>query len=160
MSTETNGKAATPAERWAIVDLFGRLRYAGRISQVRQFGEDMCRIEVPSVDGRPGFGKDVGGKAIFEITDVTEEIVLAWLRHQRLEAVPSYQLALPPGAVPPDAEEVGPTAGARSFPGASPACPTCGNFECTCPDDDDGEEDYGDDEDDHARVNHDDGEPA
>lgn len=92
-------------ERWAIVDLFGHTRLAGRVSEVQQYGTSMCRIEVPAVDERPGFTRDVGGAAIFGMTDVNQELAVAFTRAQRTAPVQAYELKmLPAAAEPPDAE--------------------------------------------------------
>jgi hypothetical protein len=94
-------------ERWAIIDLFGHTRLAGRVSEVQQFGTSMCRIEVPEVDGRPGFTRDVGGTAIFGMTDVSEDLAVAFTRQQRTAPVQAYELKmLPAAAEPPDADLV------------------------------------------------------
>lgn len=114
------------SERWAIIDLFGHTRLAGRVSEVQQFGTSMCRIEVPEVDGRPGFTRDVGGAAIFGMTDVSEGLAVAFTRAQRTAPVQAYELALPPMARkedPQDAEVV------RDHPGV---CVDCGRVECLC----------------------------
>lgn len=96
------------SERWAIIDLFGHTRLAGRVSEVQQFGTSMCRIEVPEVDGRPGFTRDVGGAAIFGMTDVSEDLAVAFTRAQRTAPVQPYELKMLASATqPPDAELVG-----------------------------------------------------
>lgn len=37
--------------KWGIVELMGRRRSAGRITEERGFGVTMCRVEVPHGDG-------------------------------------------------------------------------------------------------------------
>src|SRR4029077_10618064 len=46
---------------WAIVELFGHVRLAGQVSQVEQYGSTMLRLDVPEVDGHPGFTSFKGG---------------------------------------------------------------------------------------------------
>jgi len=108
------------AERWAIVDLFGHTRLAGRVTEVQQFGATMCRIEVPAVDGHPGFTRDAGGASIFAITDITEELAVGFTRAQQPRPVQRYELAMLPPAPATDAEVV------------KPVCADCETEPCFC----------------------------
>lgn len=106
------------------------------MSEVQQFGTSMCRIEVPEVDGRPGFTRDVGGDAIFGMTYVSQELAVSFTQAQRTAPVQPYELALPPMTrkeEPQDAEVV------KDHPGT---CVDCDRVECVCNDevlDEDGE---------------------
>lgn len=109
------------AERWVIVDFFGHQCFAGKVSEVQQFGSVMGRLEIPSVDGRPGFTKDFGGASVFQMTDVTEEVAVAFTRGQRPAPVQRYELAMLPAAEPPpDAELI------------KPVCADCETEPCFC----------------------------
>lgn len=60
-------------ERWAIVEIMGHHRIAGRISQVEEFGAVLLRVEVPDPDG--GFStEDYGGSAIYRLRHCSEEM--------------------------------------------------------------------------------------
>jgi len=43
-------------ELWAVVELFGHQRIAGKISE-HNLGGTFVRVDVPSVGGRPAFTK-------------------------------------------------------------------------------------------------------
>jgi hypothetical protein len=61
---------------WAIVSLFGHTQLAGRVSEVQRFGETLALVEVPLEDG--SFRREyVGGKAIFRVSECTEEVARA-----------------------------------------------------------------------------------
>lgn len=53
-------------DRWGVVELFGHVTLAGRLSEVEQFGTNMLRIEVPIGDGF--VAKDQGPASIYGIT--------------------------------------------------------------------------------------------
>jgi hypothetical protein len=100
-------ETAQRPHRWVIVDFFGHQRFAGRVTEVQQFGATMGRLEVPEVDARPGFVKDFSGGSVFSMTDVTEEVAIAFTRAARPAPVQRYELAMLPAVeTPPDAEEV------------------------------------------------------
>jgi hypothetical protein len=56
---------------WAIAELFGHRRRAGRVSEVQRFGATMMQIEIPQEDG--SFRVELyGGGAIYGVTECTE----------------------------------------------------------------------------------------
>jgi len=97
---------ATPAyEGWAIVELFGHVRLAGKVSQAEQYGTTMLRLDVPDVDGHPGFTSFKGGSALYSVTPTTEEIAIGVIRRLRPEPVSTYDVDLRarlPAAPPPE----------------------------------------------------------
>lgn len=79
------------AKQWAIVALFGHTKIAGQVSSYN-FGGQFVRIDIPPIDGRPGFTKLIGPTAIFDITFVTEEVARAAAKHFRAEPVSAYEI--------------------------------------------------------------------
>lgn len=77
---------------WAIVELFGHVRLAGIVSEAEQYGAKMLRVEVPEVDGAPGFTTFKGGSALYAVTPTTEEIARHIVRQQRPAPVSPYEL--------------------------------------------------------------------
>lgn len=71
-------------ETWAIVELMGRSKVAGRISRDTQFGTGMLMLDVPYLDGfvRQFVGAE---SAIFRLTLCDEEIARATQEARRLE---------------------------------------------------------------------------
>lgn len=61
-----------PTDLWAIVEVMGHTRYAGRVSEYTGLGVPLVRVEVPAVDGVPRFEKLLGASAIFRITPCDE----------------------------------------------------------------------------------------
>lgn len=99
--------ASTAYEGWAVVELFGHVRLAGKISGADQYGVKMLRVDVPEVDGRPRFTSYKGGSALYAVTPCSEEVGIAIIRQERPAPPIPYALqqrAL--AAAPPDAEEI------------------------------------------------------
>jgi hypothetical protein len=67
-------KQSSQLEQWAIVEIFGHVRYAGTISEHQIGGSNFVRVDVPEIDGEPAFTKLFGQAAIYSITPVSEQI--------------------------------------------------------------------------------------
>lgn len=59
-------------ESWAIVELLGHVRIAGRLSEEERFGAKMGRLDIPQGDGF--VTQYFGGGSVYRITPVTEEV--------------------------------------------------------------------------------------
>ncbi|MBN1671180.1 MAG: hypothetical protein JXR37_09120 [Kiritimatiellae bacterium] len=59
-------------EEWAIIELFGHQRIAGKVSNQEIGGACFIRVDVPPVEDRAGFTKLFGSGAIYAIT-ITDE---------------------------------------------------------------------------------------
>lgn len=58
---------------WAVVDILGHKRYAGRLSEVEKFGGKLGRVDVPAADG--SFVTHLfGSQSVYGITFVTEQV--------------------------------------------------------------------------------------
>lgn len=78
---------------WAIVELFGHQKIAGRLTEQSIGGCCFLRIDVPDVDGRQGFTKLYTQGAIYGITFVDETVARMSVANMRLEPVKAYDLA-------------------------------------------------------------------
>ena len=67
-------------ESWAIVELFGHNRIAGKCSEQNVAGANMLRIDVPESENNPGFSRLLGHAAIYAINPVTEEVAKHWAK--------------------------------------------------------------------------------
>lgn len=72
MQTESD----RPAEVWAVVEVMGHSRYAGRISQDTTLGAALIRVEVPAVEGCPAFEKLLAPASIFAITPCSKDLAI------------------------------------------------------------------------------------
>ncbi|NLH51835.1 MAG: hypothetical protein GX459_03190 [Bacteroidales bacterium] len=67
-------------ESWAIVELFGHNRIAGKCSEQNVAGTNMLRIDVPETEKNPAFTRLLGHAAIYAINPVTEEVATHWAK--------------------------------------------------------------------------------
>jgi hypothetical protein len=79
-------------EIWAIVELFGHSRIAGRISE-HVIGGNFVRVDVPAVGGRPAFTKLYGANAIYAMTFVDHDVALAAAERMGIVPISTYNLA-------------------------------------------------------------------
>ncbi len=77
-------------DQWCIVELFGRQVIAGRVTEQVIGGGALLRVDVPEVDGQPGFTRFYGQGAIYAITPVSEEVARVALRRFRPAPVNVY----------------------------------------------------------------------
>lgn len=59
-------------DHWAIVELFGHSKIAGRCTEENIAGTNLLRVDVPDTVAQPAFTKYYGAAAIYAITPVDE----------------------------------------------------------------------------------------
>lgn len=64
-----------PIEFWAIIELFGHARIAGKVSEASIGGCSFIRVDVPAVEMQAAFTRYFGNGAIYSITPCSEELV-------------------------------------------------------------------------------------
>ena len=62
-------------ELFAIVDLFGHQRLAGKVTEQTVGSSTFVRIDVPETKSQPAFSRLVNPTAIYSINPATEEVV-------------------------------------------------------------------------------------
>ncbi|MCZ2077879.1 MAG: hypothetical protein LC130_23110 [Bryobacterales bacterium] len=75
-----------------IVELMGHNRIAGMVSEQELGGTKFVRVDVPAVEGEPGFTKLFGSAAIYAVTPTDEETMIRAVRAFR--SVPIERWAL------------------------------------------------------------------
>jgi hypothetical protein len=111
-STTKGGRSAgvpaqsspTSFEAWAIVEIFGHQKYAGKVSEFAIGGCNFVRVDVPELaahpsrkqDGAsPAFSKLFGNGAIYSITLVSEAVARAVAEQIRPEPLNVYIPIIP-----------------------------------------------------------------
>jgi hypothetical protein len=93
-------------ETWAVVELFGHDRIAGYVTEQEIAGSAFVRVDVPEVDGEPGFSKLFGPSAIYSLTPVSEDVARAACVRFAVRPLgtwtPSVLRSLPPPVVDQD----------------------------------------------------------
>lgn len=82
----------TKFECWAIVELMGHMKIAGRVTEQTIAGAAMLRVDVPAFEAQPAFTRFFGASAIYSINPTTEEIARSMAGGCASEPVHRYQL--------------------------------------------------------------------
>ena len=94
-------------EQWAIVELFGHTKIAGKVSEQVIGGCSFVRVDVPAVNAQQSYTKLYGQGAIYAMTFVDEETAAAAAKAMRQEPIDSWSarrmLELEP---PADSDEI------------------------------------------------------
>ena len=79
---------------WAIVELMGHTRMAGKVTEEEHFGAKLGRIDIPKPDGGC-FTQFFSGSSLFRLTPTTEEIARRAAAGGNPEPVSAWELRLP-----------------------------------------------------------------
>ncbi len=80
---------------WAILELMGHVRLAGRITEESHFGVALGRIDIPTAAGDGYTTQYFGGASIYRLTPTTEEIARSVAAHSQPRPVQSWELPRP-----------------------------------------------------------------
>lgn len=89
--TETKEQYAA-FETWAIVEIMGHQRYAGRVTEQTIAGSSFLRVDIPAVNEQPEFTKLFSPASVYAITPVTEEIAKGVAQGCRQAPISIYDL--------------------------------------------------------------------
>lgn len=91
-------------ESWAIVELFGHQRIAGRVSEQQIAGTSLLRVDVPEIAEReardyypampriPGYTRFFGAGAIYAINPMSEDLVRRAAESFRTQPVVPFEI--------------------------------------------------------------------
>ena len=102
-----NAEIKAPFEHWCVVELFGRDRIAGLVTEETLGGSAFLRVEIPAVGEIEAHTRYFGGGAIYSLSVVAEDVarsVAASLRRQPVAAfeIPALRQRQLGFAAPPD----------------------------------------------------------
>jgi hypothetical protein len=80
-------------ESWAILELMGHVRMAGRVTEEERFGSKMGRIDVPQGEGFTTVY--FSGASIYRMTPTTEAIARSVAAQNQPEPVHRWELPQP-----------------------------------------------------------------
>jgi hypothetical protein len=80
---------------WAILELMGHVRLAGRVTEESHFGVALGRIDIPTAAGDGYTTQYFGGASIYRLTPTTEEIARSVAAHSQPRPVQSWELPKP-----------------------------------------------------------------
>lgn len=79
-------------EQWAILELMGHVRLAGKVTEEEHFGAKLGRIDIPNGDGFTT--QWFSGGSIYRLTPTTEEIARGVALRNQPEPVHRWELPL------------------------------------------------------------------
>ena len=91
-------KTEAESDLWAIVEVMGHSRYAGRVSEYAELGVPLVRVEIPETSEEAACEKLLSASALFRITPCTEEAARAAAEQFRVR--PLSMVALPSPRTP------------------------------------------------------------
>jgi hypothetical protein len=92
-----------PFESWAIVELMGHVRMAGKVSQVEMLGAVLGRIDIPQGDGF--VTQFFGGGSVYRLTPCGEAEARAVAAANTPQPVHHWEMAKLPGAPARDQDD-------------------------------------------------------
>lgn len=97
--------ATNPFEQWAILELMGHVKLAGKVTEEERFGQKMGRIDIP--DGNGGFTTQYfGGSSVYRLTPTSEEVAREVSRDNQPSPIHPWQVRrLTAGNPEPDARD-------------------------------------------------------
>lgn len=81
-------------ESWAVLELMGHVRTAGRITEEQRFGATLGRCDVPQADGS-FVTIYFGGSSVYRLTPCSEEAARAVALRNKPEPVHAWELPQP-----------------------------------------------------------------
>jgi hypothetical protein len=82
-----------PIETWAVVELMGHVKTAGKVSEEPHFGTVLLRLDVPEAKGKPAHTKFYGGASIYRVMPCDEQVARMVL--EQTYQAPIVNFALP-----------------------------------------------------------------
>src|SRR6185437_10448897 len=80
----------TPFEHFALVELFGHQRIAGKVTEAEIGGGKFIRVDVPAIGELQAVTRFYGPAAIYGITPVTEETALALAKQFQVAPIAAW----------------------------------------------------------------------
>jgi len=77
-------------ESWAIVELMGHVRMAGRVTEEQRFGATLGRIDIPQGEGF--FTQFFQGASIYRLTPCSEEVARSVAKHAHIEPIHQWEV--------------------------------------------------------------------
>lgn len=82
-------------ESWALVELFGRNRIVGKVTEQSIGGCAFVRVDVPAHGNEPAYTKFYGNGAIYAMSPVTEQAAMKLLDRVHQPSISRYDLPAP-----------------------------------------------------------------
>jgi hypothetical protein len=78
---------------WALVELFGHSKIAGRVSEQNIAGTNMLRVDVPETISQPAFTRFFGSAAIYAINPIDETTAKVMAERLQVKPIESWNIS-------------------------------------------------------------------
>jgi hypothetical protein len=79
-------------EAFALVELFGHQRMAGKVTEQTIGGGSFVRVDVPETDRQPAFTRLLNPSAIYAINPITEKVMMAMARNLQKSPIQEWDI--------------------------------------------------------------------
>lgn len=87
---ETPTTARDTFDQWAVVEIFGHQRIAGRVREELLAGKAFLRVDVPAIGDAAAFTRYYGAAAVYSLTPTTEEVARMAAAQLRADPIAVY----------------------------------------------------------------------
>lgn len=103
---EANQQTKSQAfKEWALVELFGHQKIVGMVTETTLAGGAFLRVDVPALNGKPGYTRFINPSSVYAINPLSEEAAMAILSHYVQAPVQPYELPRQQLAGPTDTSD-------------------------------------------------------
>jgi hypothetical protein len=96
----TDANQTPTFDEWAVIELLGHRRVAGRVREVQIAGAGFLRIDIPPTQGHAAQTQYVSPGSVYALHPVTEQVATASAANCRPEPIARWELpASEPGPV-------------------------------------------------------------
>ena len=83
-------------EAWAILEIMGHVKLAGKVSETTIAGAPLLRVDVPATDVHPEFTRFYGASSIYCLTPVSEEVATLAAKRMTVNPINVYMPEIQP----------------------------------------------------------------
>lgn len=93
---------------WAVVEIMGHVRLAGRVREETVFGQALIRVDIPAVDEHPAFTRYFHPQALYSLCPCDEGTALTVAKRERHPPIKTWELPRGVAAIAPRRLDAGP----------------------------------------------------
>lgn len=80
-------------EIWALLELMGRQRIAGKVTEQVIAGTGFLRCDVPETSSNPAFTRFIAPGSLYAINPITEDVAIKYAENLRVKPIDSWDLS-------------------------------------------------------------------
>lgn len=79
-------------DQWALIELMGRQRIAGRVTEKTIAGAGFLQVDVPETKANPAFTRLIAPGSLYAINPVTEEVAKFYAENLNVKPIESWDI--------------------------------------------------------------------